>query len=137
MSCYLLTYMMRCVTWYHLYNLKNVKNTHGGVLILVEFQAEACNYTKTITPPWAFFSFFKLCKWYKIAQCTLDMEFLSNCLASNFIMPVLVNIFYTVHYTRLHHFKKCCFIFTNPFNFHSIILIILGNVPSRHLHVQN
>ena len=28
---------MRCAIWYHLYNLKNVKNTHGGVLILVNF----------------------------------------------------------------------------------------------------
>ena len=27
----------------HLYNLKNVKNTRGGVLILVKLQAEACN----------------------------------------------------------------------------------------------
>ena len=26
---------MRCAIWYHLYNLKNMKNTHGGVLILV------------------------------------------------------------------------------------------------------
>ena len=26
---------MRCAIWYHFYNLKNVKNTHGGVLILV------------------------------------------------------------------------------------------------------
>ena len=26
---------MHCAIWYHLYNLKNVKNTHGGVLILV------------------------------------------------------------------------------------------------------
>ena len=25
---------MRCAIWHHLYNLKNVKNTHGGVLIL-------------------------------------------------------------------------------------------------------
>ena len=25
--------------WYHLYNLKNVKNTHGGVLLLVKLQA--------------------------------------------------------------------------------------------------
>ena len=25
--------------WYHLYNLKNVKNTHGGVLHLVKLQA--------------------------------------------------------------------------------------------------
>ena len=26
---------MRCAIWYHLYNLKKVKNTHGGILILV------------------------------------------------------------------------------------------------------
>ena len=26
-------YVMRCAIWYHLYKLKNVKNTHGGVLI--------------------------------------------------------------------------------------------------------
>ena len=25
-------YVMRCAIWYHLYNLKNVKNAHGGVL---------------------------------------------------------------------------------------------------------
>ena len=29
-------YIMRCAIWYHLYNLKNAKNTHGGVLILVK-----------------------------------------------------------------------------------------------------
>ena len=34
-------YVMRCAIWYHLRNLKNVKNTHGGVLILVKLQAEA------------------------------------------------------------------------------------------------
>ena len=28
--------MVRCAIWYHLCNLKNVKNTHGGVLILVK-----------------------------------------------------------------------------------------------------
>ena len=26
---------MLCTIWYHLYNIKNVKNTHGGVLLLV------------------------------------------------------------------------------------------------------
>ena len=31
--------VMRYAIWYHLYNLKNVKNTHGGVLILVKLQA--------------------------------------------------------------------------------------------------
>ena len=28
--------------WYHLYNLKNVKNIYGGVLLLVKLQALAC-----------------------------------------------------------------------------------------------
>ena len=32
-------FCMRCAIWYHLYNLKNVKNTHVGVLILVKLQA--------------------------------------------------------------------------------------------------
>ena len=31
----IILYVVRCAIWYHLYNLKNVKNTHGGVLILV------------------------------------------------------------------------------------------------------
>ena len=53
-------YVVRCTIWYHLYNFKNVKNTHGGVLILVKLQTEAF--------PWVFFTFFKLYKWYQIAQ---------------------------------------------------------------------
>ena len=32
-------FVMRCAIWYHLYNLKNVKNTHGRVLLLVKLQA--------------------------------------------------------------------------------------------------
>ena len=28
----------------------------------------ACNFTKSNTPPWVFFTFFKLCKWCQIAQ---------------------------------------------------------------------
>ena len=60
---------MRCMIRYHLYNLKNVKNTHGGVLLLVKLQAEAeSNFIKSNTPPWVFFTFFKLYKWYRIAQ---------------------------------------------------------------------
>ena len=30
---------MVCAIYYHLYNLKNVKNTHGGALLLVKLQA--------------------------------------------------------------------------------------------------
>ena len=40
--------MMRWVIWYHLDNLKNVKNTHGGV----------------------FFTFLKLYKWYQIRKAS-------------------------------------------------------------------
>ena len=40
---------------YHFYNLKNVKNTLGGVLLLVKLQASACNFTKTNTSSWVFF----------------------------------------------------------------------------------
>ena len=61
-------HVMRCAIWYLLYNSKNVKNTHGGVLILVKLQVSACNFTKINTPPWVFFAFFKLYKWYQIAQ---------------------------------------------------------------------
>ena len=32
-----------CTFWYHLYNSENVKNTYGGVLLLVKLQAKTCN----------------------------------------------------------------------------------------------
>ena len=32
---------MLCAIWYHLYNLQIMKNTHGGVLLLVKLQALA------------------------------------------------------------------------------------------------
>ena len=52
---------MFCAIWYHLYNLNSAKNTHGGVLLLVKLQAFlACNFTKSNTPPWVFFTFLKL-----------------------------------------------------------------------------
>ena len=40
---------------------EKVKSTHGGVLLLG-------NFTKSSTPPWVFFTFFKLYKWCQIAQ---------------------------------------------------------------------
>ena len=45
----------------HLYNLKHVENTHGGILLLVKV-------TKSYTPPWVFFTFFKLYKRRQITQ---------------------------------------------------------------------
>ena len=87
--------MMRCAIWYHLHNLKNVKNTHGGVLILVKLQASACNFTKINTPPWVFLTFFKLYKWYQIAQRTTTMRviFLCTILALCFSISTIIYIF--------------------------------------------
>ena len=50
--------VMLCVIWYYLCNLKNVKNTHGGVLLLVKLQAKVYNFNKINTPPWVFSRFF-------------------------------------------------------------------------------
>ena len=44
---------MFCTIWYYFYNLKNVKNTHGGVLLLVKLQAFSMvpNGTKSRNAP--------------------------------------------------------------------------------------
>ena len=57
---------MRCAIWYHLHNLKNVKITHGGGLLLVK--ALVFNFNNSNTPQWEFFTFFKLYKWHQMAQ---------------------------------------------------------------------
>ena len=36
-----LKYVMFCAIWYYLHNLKNVENTHGGVLPLVKLQTKS------------------------------------------------------------------------------------------------
>ena len=40
--------------WYHLYNLKNMKQTHGRMLSLIKLQAKT---TKSNTLPYLFFMF--------------------------------------------------------------------------------
>ena len=67
--CYRL-FVMFCVLWYHLFNFKNVKYTHEGVLLLVKLYANLLKlyFTKSNTPPWVFFTFLKLYKWYQIGQ---------------------------------------------------------------------
>ena len=67
---------MRCAIWYHLHNLKNVKNTHGGVLLLSKLQT--CNFTKSSTPPCVLFAFSKLYKWYQIAQSITIVPIMSS-----------------------------------------------------------
>ena len=41
--------------------------------------AEAYNFTKINTPPWVFFRFFKLYKWYQIVQRTTYNELNYYC----------------------------------------------------------
>ena len=53
-----------CAIGYHFYNLKNLRNTHGGVLLLVNL----CNYSNSNIPQWVFFTFFKFYKWYQVTQ---------------------------------------------------------------------
>ena len=50
---------MLCAVWYHLHNFKK---------LLVKLQTY---FTKSNTPPWVFFTFLKLYKWYHIAQRVL------------------------------------------------------------------
>ena len=53
-----------CAIGYHFYNLKNLINTHGGVLLLVNL----CNYSNSNIPQRVFFTFFKFYKWYQVTQ---------------------------------------------------------------------
>ena len=41
--------VMRCGIWYHLHNLKNVKNVHGRVLILVKLYQKWYQTAQPIT----------------------------------------------------------------------------------------
>ena len=41
-----------------------------GLAIYIKQHASARNFTKSNTPPWVSFTFFKLYKWYQIAQNT-------------------------------------------------------------------
>ena len=50
--------------------IKNVKNTYREVLLLTK-----CYVTKSNTPPWVFFMFFKLYKWSQVKQSTIIMCF--------------------------------------------------------------
>ena len=76
---------MLCIIWCHLYNLKHVKNTHAGVLLLAKLQASAYNFKKRITPPWVFFMFLKM---YQIAQSVINVSTKILKVSSFFMLPI-------------------------------------------------
>ena len=95
---------MRRAICYPFYNLKNVKNTHGGMLLLVKSEAEACNFTKSNTLPWVFSRFLNFTnvtklrkashevKWsyiysYSICQICPTKESVSNHFIRNLSIP--------------------------------------------------
>ena len=54
--------------WYPLYNLKYMKKQARRSVTFVKLQASAWCSTKSITPPWVFFTLFKFYKWCQIAK---------------------------------------------------------------------
>ena len=44
----------------------------------------ACNFTKSNTPPWVFFTFFKLYKWYQITQ---NITYVQNTQEKSALIP--------------------------------------------------
>ena len=59
-----------------------MKCVHGGVLLLVKVHTKAYNFPKSYTPPQVFFTFFKLYKWYQIAQLSLTLNIYPNFIQS-------------------------------------------------------
>ena len=57
------------IFWVPFVRFINVKNTHAGVLLLVNLQASVCSFTKSKTL--RFFTFFKLNKCYQIAESSI------------------------------------------------------------------
>ena len=70
---------------------------------------QVCNFTKINTPPWVFFTFYKLYKWYQIAQRTT----------------------YEIRCPRVIPFRKCDSCFTPLYKFFT--KIIIGNFPRQKL----
>ena len=107
-------YVMFCVMWYHLYNFKKMKKPNGGVLLLVKFQTWACTFTKSNTPLWVFFTFFKFPRWHSIAQ-DVSFELINDiwkmivCCDSVFARAYLINMIlgpFKEASARFYHFAR-------------------------------
>ena len=104
---------MRCAIWYHLNNIE---------------KALACNFTKSNTPPWVFFTFFKLYKWYHMAQRTTNNDAQRNlklvprnCPAS--LTSASVHLLFQTFFAFLtNSFATCRSMFLTAPNFPAAIL---------------
>ena len=63
-----LKYQMLCAICYNFVLFKKREKHPWKSVTFSKLQTETCNFTKSNTPPWMFFTFIKLYKWYHIAQ---------------------------------------------------------------------
>ena len=68
----------------------------------------ACNFTKINTPLWVFFTFFKLYKWYQIAQRTTDNlgKQLFQAICSKYIFRLLHTLKFHLFSAKLNMMVK-------------------------------
>ena len=94
-KCIKSLYVMFCAIWCHFYNLKNVKNTIGGV--------RSVTFSKvTLIHRCFFFNFLKLYKWYQIAQCITYVTFLlKNSRCPGFKTDACAFVKYKINLTLL------------------------------------
>ena len=65
------------------------------MLLLVKLQAEAWNFNKINTPPWVFFTFFKIVQVYQIAQHITNLALsLFSCLLGTFHYSLVYMFFH-------------------------------------------
>ena len=99
---------MRCAIWYHLYNFKNVRDTHGGVLILVKLQASAtCNL-------------YKLYKWHRIAQ-RINGSYMWNAISKRSIEMFYVRMELNCFSKKKKKILKCQSLKVCQLNFISLL----------------
>ena len=124
--------LMRCKIWCHLCNLKNVKNTHGGVLLLVKLQASSCTFTKSNIHRWVFFTILKLSKWYQITQRITIYFIFKNAVFSIvncFVKGSITNVWQGHKYTLAenHHISEGVLLLKVSMNFQ----MLDGKCPTR------
>ena len=114
---------MLSVIWYHLYNLKNVKKTHGGVLLFTKLLA-ACNFLKVTLLRVVFFHVFlivqivpkcakRLIYIYQLWANSLD----TSCLLSDFIKNIGIFLLPQTFLAKMR-FTSCNSIKDRLFNMH-------------------
>ena len=90
------SYVKICAIWYHLYNLKSVKNTHGGVLLLVvQFQAKSLQLYLKKHSSMSVFYVFKLYKWHQIVQIITRTNIFENLLSKPRLTQLVKKVFFT------------------------------------------